>query len=1156
MLILRVKDYNGDTTDLDMFQGESIYADYSAIEAQDLGEIYGLSTQEIDLPGNDHNNQFFGNLFNLGSTPETGFTRMLDAQLLYEGAEIFTGKLYLDSVITDQEGDTIYRVVLVNETIDFKYLASKITLADLDWSYYDHTLNFANITSSWTDGLFGGDIVYPLINYGKDYNDDSAPIIGAGGEVVEGAEAIDTEYFDCSTTPLRPIDFRPAIRTKAVVNTIFQSLKYGYSSSLFDTDDFKDTYIVSTKDEYGFNYSNPTTSSLQAKTGGGQTFVKNTDTIIDFPLETYDNGNTWSTNTYTADASGSFTFYAQVKVDKTINTAATVEHAELTFKVNGVLGPYSIFQNVSNQDSFTIALGPTQIPLNPGDVVEVNLKVNATGAFSNIDYTINNGKIEVQGAPKFTDVDVKVANIFDPQMTCLDFLKGLTSKFNLVIEPDTLQRKQFIIDSYDNWLDGARRLDWTNKVDRSVKFEISHPIQDQASNIKFTDKEDADILNEYTQENLDKIYGEYTYKSDSDVTEGSETIGEFFSPTPIGFAEGTNDMILPELALDNGGKKEPYKFNIRILYKLGLVNTSTQLRGLNVDADYSSPGHYFIDEEDPNGCVRYRIKNLDPQPLTIYFTRCLDGSSSQITIPQDTAVQILSTTIPTYSVGSPNIEYSVLSTAKKSFNQYMLFHHLNLDVVNGEVQDADFTTTNDLHFGNLFSPGHYSYHQKVVSAQTPRTAFLNYWSHYINGLYDDDARKLTCDVKFSPFEIQGLRLHDLYFIDGHYYRIDKISGFDLTKENTCQVDLIKVLPRLFDFPIRGRFNEFGRYERVVIDQINVDGTIDYVDASTGLITTSSVVNNVSHLDGIQTFGNTAVWNTIPAVNDSSATSTTITNTGNNNIAGSTNNVNVSGGGNQVKSFASKVNVVGTNNIVKEYSSNVSVSGIGNEVSTQVDNASILTSQTSKIENSSNVSVIGGISSSISSSNASISLGANIDIKGGEKNIVVGNGAVDTQITTQDMFNVVAINPTRDISHMANGGEDLHNYAYIGSYKSTGAILTDITTLRVNDGDVIYLTGSDAKDTHTYKLETLGSTPFNIPAQIHLPSTAKQAPIGRDQASGYNREFRFLVDNSLQSNDVRLYPSGSDFINGTLFHPLSANYSTTKILGTPTMWYLV
>ena len=272
--ILRAYDNLGQKYDLDVFNEAEFLLDISAIEAGDIGKVFGITSQAFALPPTNNNNAYFGNLYDLGATfpsgslpnqsdsTPTSFTKTQPCQVISDGQAIFKGVLYLESVITDEQGDTLYNVVVVNETIDFKYAIQDLTLGDLDWSAFNHTYNYQNITESWNNTLFGGDLVYPLLDRGYDANDPTATEIKSGGG--EGT-------FTHPRSPLLISDFTPAVRVSAILDTIFDNIGYSYTSSFFDSSYADTIYMVSTKDEgRGVSFVSPIAETFEAFNGGGQ----------------------------------------------------------------------------------------------------------------------------------------------------------------------------------------------------------------------------------------------------------------------------------------------------------------------------------------------------------------------------------------------------------------------------------------------------------------------------------------------------------------------------------------------------------------------------------------------------------------------------------------------------------------------------------------------------------------------------------------------------------------------------------------------------------------------------------------------------------------------------------------------------------------------
>jgi hypothetical protein len=239
-VILRATNNDQEQFDLELTNSPQFLLDISTIEAGEIGKIFGISSQEFTLPGTQVNNQFFNNLFDLGTTPAVSLTKTVPCQVLVNGQSVYNGKLYVNTIVTDQYNDVIYNCVVVNNTIDFKTQIEKRALVDLNWSAYSHGFNWTNISQSWNDNLVGGDIFYPFVNYGKDPNNVSSSVFEFGGRALQ---------IDNPNYPAKLTDFKPAIRARAVLDTIFDSVNYKYTSSFIDSAYFDDVYFLATPNE-------------------------------------------------------------------------------------------------------------------------------------------------------------------------------------------------------------------------------------------------------------------------------------------------------------------------------------------------------------------------------------------------------------------------------------------------------------------------------------------------------------------------------------------------------------------------------------------------------------------------------------------------------------------------------------------------------------------------------------------------------------------------------------------------------------------------------------------------------------------------------------------------------------------------------------------
>ena len=105
----------------------------------------------------------------------------------------------------------------------------------------------------------------------------------------------------------------------------------------------------------------------------------------------------------------------------------------------------------------------------------------------------------------------------------------------------------------------------------------------------------------------------------------------------------------------------------------------------------------------------------------------------------------------------------------------------------GHLDDPD-APTNDIQFGvpnELFFV--------LASGALNVNQFNVYWSPYMAEITDKDSKLLTAYIRLSTKDINLLDFSKLIFIDGSCFRINKITDYNATVEDLCQVELLKVI---------------------------------------------------------------------------------------------------------------------------------------------------------------------------------------------------------------------------------------------------------------------------------------------------------------------------------------------------------------------------
>jgi len=71
--------------------------------------------------------------------------------------------------------------------------------------------------------------------------------------------------------------------------------------------------------------------------------------------------------------------------------------------------------------------------------------------------------------------------------------------------------------------------------------------------------------------------------------------------------------------------------------------------------------------------------------------------------------------------------------------------------------------------------------------------FNVYWSSYMAEITDKDSRLLTGTFKLNYQDIFGLDFSTFIYVDGVKFRLNKIKDFNATNEDTCEVELLKII---------------------------------------------------------------------------------------------------------------------------------------------------------------------------------------------------------------------------------------------------------------------------------------------------------------------------------------------------------------------------
>lgn len=1052
-IIIRVQNQTGSLFDFTVAPGTELKTTISAIENGDIGELFGAGTQEFILAPTNQTDEngvlsgntvedFFGNLDLAGSVAKVDITHYYPASIMNDGVEIFRGKLYFKSVITDNKGYNQYKVVIINQSVSLKQELEKITVSALDWTKYNHILTLQNITGSWDNALYNGDIKYPSVNYGMNTQDPNCPQYAFYGGSALNFNTKKSNTFDNYKKPLRVIDFKPAVRAKAVIDTIFSGSSFNYTSSFFASDYFNNIYILpSSTNTLGPVAEEPAANFLTAQYSGSSLILLPNQSASFKPDEVIaDQGGFYTTvsglyqvpNTGWYSVIGNLGWYMR----NPNNNLGFNPYVQVDVLINGTSSYTARKQGVAPTSS--LSFNATRYLIG-GDYISTQVSYfdsaplsTRTIEFSNLNNTPNNLRApgiswyKIFSNQGLVPPIVNMGKQFAADMTGYDILRGLAQKFNLVFEPDVDDRRTIRIEPYQDWMSAGANVDWTNKVDMSQKFEITHPAAEQPKRIVFSDVDDNDFYNKDAKSKNPFAFnfGTYVFQADNDISDGEKKIGTTFAPTPVaGIPNGPNYIIPHLCAQDSNGQQTPIQFKPRLLYDNGKKPVSAEAKGID-ELGNINPGKYWILNQATNLPVSmsnfYQMNTMTSMPVSFY--------------------------------GGKDLHYS----------------------------------------GFYWVP----YVTAPILSQTPFGAYLNYWGSYLNELYDDDARKLVCSVYLTPLEVSTLRLNSKYFIMGNYWRINKISNANLLKPSVIEIEFIKVPQRITTQPSRRTTPGTGPNDPAARPPIRIsnfleDGTVTYEHAVTGEpITSGSLLEIAAPKDGfiVSGSGNSvgiATWKKDTIFPNTGMFAQTVV--GSNVVTNESNRTSVIGGANEVKAELDNLLLVGDENTIYENSSGVTIlNSSENDVGT---NSGV-----------SNVTIVNGVGNEILST-ATIDYAQSL-----ETNDVillnVSGSIVDSATNTNFIgrFNATENLAPNKVSSVYTDFTTLPEYYGMNVMASTGleeaywfnakpyiinasgSYTENLNTKQGRNKYVFYIKRSGATGTTTINLDDIDGTSNNFPSQ--------------------------------------------------------------------------
>lgn len=730
--MVQLKVYEGLTSYfLDLYETEPIKLNLS-IEDITNADAKSVFSRTFKVPNTRSNSEFFKNAF-LVEGVDYDVTVKKRAEVLVDGAEFRQGHIRLQKIYHNKDQDKIdYEIIFLGETRDFSSAVGNLTLQDLDVSDLTHDLNYPSVTQSWqaypegnaTAGLFNGDLLYPLVDHGNTYDDNGLP---NEPRIAYSANHGQTDGygFNHQQNFLLSERFKPMIRAKYLLDKIFSSVGYSYTSNFLNGDLFRKLYVSAWGNEPSVIVDGSNENIMEATTSFTQAIQwQGTSSPWVFypslPNEISDPGNNWNgIKDYIAPATGPYQF--EVQLDG-INDLLSGNGACMLSNNAGVVWPNT---TQPFQGGLIEYIGVFNLFLQAGDSVRLKLESNTNNFGSPAGNKVFNARFKCIEAPGVFNP----GSLLDNNYKQTDFVKDILKTFRLVMAPSKTDPKNFIIEPWNDYIATGDVYDWSDKVVNEKDIQIEPLFFTQSARINFRNEEDGDHYNVFNQLQFKETFGGLNFISGNELLVGQREIKVNWAPTPMGQIEGagTNaNFLIPQLHThdteDSNLIHEPIKSKTRFLFYNGLVDIIGAYNG--------------------------------PDPEWYYQNENTGSTEAQSQYPR---VSYWSDELPTVST-----QQLVWQVERGYYETYTGF---------------DGTLGNGL--------------------------FTSYWQDYIESLYNKYARRVTQYFILNNVDLQDFSFDDIVFVDGVYYRPEKVIDAQIGDQTAVKVELIKLLNYVPYIPIYG-----------------------------------------------------------------------------------------------------------------------------------------------------------------------------------------------------------------------------------------------------------------------------------------------------------------------------------------------------------------
>ncbi len=810
-------------------------------DIRDITSTSGDYSKTFKVPATKNNNKLLSNYFNPKIT-QTNINSKKPCRIVVDGSTTITGLIKTTGVAGFGKKAAYYNCVFYGNNLSWAKNIDERYLHQINWGTAGEDILYhkTDIMATWdyTDSDAASPFIYPIVSYG-DFN------IGGAEKTIQLLDYREDRYAGSPTgefgksywgydsggnnfgNPIPQSDWRPAIFVKTTLEKIFSDLGYGISSDFINTDMFKklvwllpnfkynepdDFYnewsfksdwingvtmqtntvvesstnpeaqvtddgivmvnrTLSEDDGSLFYTGDSRTTGVVTSSIGNLDIILNNNLKFDTTVGKTDELIVKKMGLYTISLTGirskvarclgvSSTNRGIEKIFSTINIEvktvgqsswniiATSEKEHLPKNVQGntlvtnVKPSYSIYKS---QPDIIIGSTNDSLWLNYNDRVRISfgIKVEQTST-SSVDFNVyhffncvGTAKLNIEIDPTVVQYgqSYNLRDVINKDYKQIDFIKGIAHAFNLCMTTDEV-KKQVVIEPFnDFYLPYKDAIDWTHKLDRSKETTDKWLEADIKRNVVFKYKSDP-------QDEKVKARGHQFFDGIEDESPYREELTD-------SFAKGQSVFENPFFAGTYNAQDSDTQANYASVTKpifsacLWTANSSAGSSRANTDKGFNFlPRLLFYNRLNPSTTITSKFVKVQTWENRVEMVRAKESTDSLSgKYPQATSIDRNNSSSPVLSYGNVWVENFNFDTGDYDSNV----------VVKGLY---------DTHYKNMM--------EMLKSNPRIRTSYF--------------------DIKVR--DIQSLNFRKLIYVDGCYWRINRIIDFFPSRNTTTKVELI------------------------------------------------------------------------------------------------------------------------------------------------------------------------------------------------------------------------------------------------------------------------------------------------------------------------------------------------------------------------------